>query len=279
MKAIVALPAYDRIDLLRQCVSGFEKNDTSLFDLMLFPDKTSQKDSDEIDRVARESSLGIQVYQRPKERLGCNLNITNAMRVVGEMDYTHIILVGSDILVSNNFVRDLLVLSEKFDAYAAAPTTGRHPLNEKLANVNSIIYGSITGQNRCIPTHHWRTIAPIVTAISDRFHPIARWNGANVRDCQLVMNVMLDAARKIQTPFTKPMVDHMGSGDVNAGEDGLVVTALAMYGIPMVSYIINRASHPSDTGTHTTKEVWEGWYRDVVIDELPPADPSKFKFV
>ena len=279
MKAIVALPAYDRLDLLSQCVSGFEKNDTSLFDLMIFPDKTNAEDSERIDRIARNSALNVRLHPRPSERLGCNLNVVTSMRVAGEMDYTHLILVGSDILISNNFVHDLLVLSEKFDAYSAAPTTGRHPLEVKLENVNSLIHGSITGQTRCIPMHHWRTVAPIITAVSERFHPIAGWNQRSVRDCQMVMRVMLDAARKIETPFTKPMIDHMGIGDLNAGEDGLLVTALSMYGIPMVSYTINRASHPSNAGTHTTKEVWEEHYAGVVIDDLPKADPNKFRFV
>ena len=90
---------------------------------------------------------------------------------------------------------------------------------------------------------------------------------------------MLEAARMIETKWTKPMIDHMGLDEINTGEDGLVVTALAFFGIPMASYTINRAIHPSDTGTHTTREVYEEWYAGVTLDDLPPADPSKFKFV
>lgn len=279
MKAIVALPAYDRLDLLQQCVSGLEKNDVSLFDLMLFPDKTNGNDANKIDSIAKNSSLNIRVHPRPKNRLGCNLNTIQAMSVCGEMDYSHIICLGSDILVSNNFIHDLLVLSEKFDAYSVIPTTGRWPIETKVEHVNSLIHGSISGHDLCLPMHHWKTIAPITTAISERFHPVGAWDVKNMQDCRVVMSTMLLAARKIQTPFTKPMIDHMGTGEINAACDGLLVTSCAFYGVPMVSYTVNRAAHPSDTGVHTTKEVWRDWYAGVVIDDLPKADPEKFRFM
>jgi len=279
MKAIIAVPAYDRLPLLKQCLDSLATNDRNLFDVLIAPDRTNVTDSLAIDLTVDVSGLGAVTIPRPQNRLGANANMVRSINAAFDLgDHSHIICIGSDLVVSDNFVHDLLVLSETYDCMSVSPIHGRNPIDVKLANVNTLIYGSISGTNLCIPRHHWKTIAPIVTAISKRFH-VMDWNQKTIDDQRIVMRSMLEAARMIETKWTKPMIDHMGLGEINTGEDGLVVTALAFFGIPMASYTINRAIHPSDTGAHTTREVYEEWYAGVTLDDLPPAEPSKFKFV
>lgn len=277
MKPIVAIAAFDRTELFAECLNRLGKNDYN-FDVLIAPDKSITRDAVEIDRIIRESKLEIKTLPRPPLRLGADKNIINSVNAAADMGYSHIICLGSDILVSENFIHDLMALSVKFDAFSAIPTTGRHSLETKLEHVNSLVHGANTGQNFCCPVHIWRNISPLVTAISDRFYKIKY--DAHEHWCQrLVMRVLLDAARKIETPFTKPMLDHMDANEIGTSEDGLITTVLAMYGIPMVSYAINRACHPSDTGVNTTREHYEQHYAGVTIDALPKADPEKFKFI
>ena len=279
MKAIVTITAYDRLDLLSSLISCLDKNERDLFDVVIFPDRVDAETYDSIKRIASGSSLNVFVKPVPRVQLGCDLNI---IKSVAEADtvgsgYTHIIKVDSDLLVSNHFVHDLLVLSEKFDAYAATPITGRHSLETKLEHVNSWIPGSATGSNKCIPIHQWKKIAPIVTAISDRYYS-QKYTMRVQRDQSVIMGVMLDVAKYYQTQLTKPVIDVMtGYGTMNVGEDGLIVTACAMYGIPCVSHSINRAIHPSYGGVHTDIDFWREHYNGVVIDDLPKIDPNKLK--
>ena len=171
MKAIIAIPAYDRLPLLKRCLDSLATNDRSLFDVLIAPDLTNARDSLSIDRVVDASCLGAVTIPRPSNRLGANANMVRSMNAAFDFgDYSHIICIGSDLVVTSNFVHDLLVLSDAYDCMSVSPIHGRNPIDVKMANVNTLIYGSISGTNLCIPRHHWKTIAPIVTAISKRFH-------------------------------------------------------------------------------------------------------------
>jgi hypothetical protein len=289
MKALVVIPAYDRVDLFRECLTALHKNDRSLFEVVVSIDKSEHyKD---LEKICHEFECGVlKNIDYLSLRMGADLNTVELLNYAWDSycmnykDRTHIIAMGSDIIVSNNFVHDLLILSEKFDAYAVSPTTGRQPLDWKLKNVNSVVHGSATGQNFCIPLRHWKTISPIVNAFSDRFYtkPLTT---ETLRDRSTVVRVMLDAAKHKQTPSSKRMIAHMlegevdGGGEVNSAEDGLIVAALCMYGIPMVSYAVNRASHPSNIGVNTTQRYYEEHYAGVVVDDLPKADAFQLKLI
>lgn len=275
---LLTIPAYDRTELFAECLNRLSKNDQSLFDVLIAPDKSSDRDASEIDRIIKESPLVIEVMPRPSERLGADKNTINVMNFAAEMGYEYIACIGSDIIVSSTFVHDIYALSKRFDAHAAIPTTGRHSLEEKLANVNSILYGLNTGQTLCVPTQQWRVIQSIVTAISDRYY-FPTYNLKRHYEQRVVMQSMIEMARLKVNRYSKSILEPVEFNSIGTSEDGLIGVALAMCGIPMVSYVINRAAHPSDTGVNTTREHWERYYAGVEVDELPKADPSKFVFV
>lgn len=288
MKALVVIPAYDRVELFRECLTALHKNDRSLFEVVVSIDKSEH--DEELGAVCREFECSILTLAPRTKRIGADLNTVGLLnyalisRENDWKDHTHIIAMGSDIIVSNNFVHDLLVLSSKFDAYAVSPTTGRQPLDWKLKNVNSVVHGSATGQNFCIPIRHWEAISPIVNAFSDRFYtkPLT---AETLHDRSTVIRVMLDAAKRKPNPSSSRMIEHMlageidGGGEMNSAEDGLIVAALCMYGIPMVSYAVNRASHPSNIGVNTTQRYYEEHYAGVVVDDLPKADASQLNLI
>lgn len=286
MKAMVVIPAYDRVDLFRECLAALHKNDRSLFEVVVSIDKSEH--DEELGKVCGEFDCSILTVLPRTKRLGADLNTVELLNYASQSSkykgHTHIIAMGSDIIVSKNFVHDLLVLSEEFDAYSVSPTTGRQSLEWKLENANSVVHGSSTGQNFCIPVRHWATISPIVNAFSDRFYSKPATLDA-IRERSVVIRIMLEAARRNQNPSSKRMIEHMIGADpsfdgvVNSAEDGLIVAALCMYGIPMISYAANRASHPSDSGVNTTRQVYEDHYAGVIVDDLPKADPCKFKFL
>jgi len=157
VKPIVVIPAFDRTELFAECLNRLEKNDYD-FDVLIAPDKSITRDAVEIDRIIRESKLKIKTLPRPPLRLGADKNTINSVNAAADMGYSHIICLGSDILVSENFIHDLMALSVKFDAFAAIPTTGRHSLETKMEHVNSLVHGANTGQNFCCPVHIWRNI-------------------------------------------------------------------------------------------------------------------------
>jgi hypothetical protein len=291
MKALVVIPAYDRVELFRECLAALHKNDRSLFEVVVSIDKSEHYK--ELKKVCNEFECAMLTHiDYMSRRMGADLNTVELLNYAFDShkrdlmfsDHTHIIAMGSDIIVSNNFVHDLLILSSKFDAYAVSPTTGRQSLEWKLENVNSVVHGSATGQNFCIPLHHWKTISPIVNAFSERFYtkPLT---AETLHDRSTVVRVMLDAAKYKQNPSSKRMIAHMlageidGCGEVNSAEDGLIVAALCMYGIPMVSYAANRASHPSNIGVNTTQRYYEDHYAGVVVDDLPKADAFQLKLI
>jgi hypothetical protein len=270
---LLTIPAYDRTELFAECLNRLSKNDQRLFDVLIAPDRASDENASEIERIIRESKLQIATMAIPDERLGADKNTIRVVNFAAEMGYDYVGCIGADIIVSSNFIHDLFELSSWFDAHAAIPTTGRHSIEEKLAHVNSIQYGSNTGQDFILPTYQWKRIKPIVTAISDRYY-FPTYNLKRHYEQRVVMQSLIEAARYNVTEYSKSILEPVEFNSIGTSEDGLIGVALAMCGIPMVSYVINRAAHPSDTGVNTTREHWEQYYAGVEVDELPKADPS-----
>ena len=290
MTISVRITAYDRFDLLKECVFRIRESFNAFsrvwvdasFDIGVYADHNANSNK----AVEIHELLGGWVPvigTNSAAPLGADLNILRSMELAGlsaaiDQD-TYVVKLDSDILVARNFLRDMVVLAKRFDGMATSNLYGRDPLETKIANRNNITRWAMSGANFCIRADHLERILPMATALIKTY----KQNGHNPATTAEEWRVMKDLLRlytPLHNPDNSPHRDFLLNSDVpNTGSDAMIAVAAWCHGIPIVSYTVNRAIHPSDTGVNTTREFSEQHYAGVTLDDLPPADPSQFKFV
>lgn len=288
----VQITAYDRIPLLLQCIEHLRKSlsyaERTLCvtcEYNIFLDHCACSES--AIRIMRTlAEAGDERFRHcyctdSSTPIGADLNILRSIENVEDDDYNHVfaIKLDSDVLVSEHFVHDMVVLANKFNGMATSTMYGKDPLDVKIANSNNITKWAMSGANFCIDVRQLNKLLPMATALIKTY----KQNGHNPATTAEEWKVMKDLLRlyaPLHNEMNSPHRDFLLNSDVpNTGSDAMIAVAAWCHGIPIVSYTVNRAIHPSDTGVNTTREFWEQHYAGVTLDELPPADPSKFKFV
>jgi len=289
MRIHIAITAYDRLDLFEQCIRSVKASAAFAQKRFLMDEECEievvadrNEDSDEFAEINRISGECWMVNGTHKDSpLGADLNILRSLQFVGNSidEDVYAIKLDSDVIVGKNFVHDMVVLAMHSKGMATSNLYGRDPLNVKLENCNNITRWAMSGANFCIHADHLERILPMATALIKTY----KQNGHNPATTAEEWRVMKDLLRlyaPLHNPDNSPHRDFLLNSDVpNTGSDAMIAVAAWCHGIPIVSYTVNRAIHPSDTGVNTTREFWEQHYAGVTLDDLPPADPSKFKFV
>lgn len=288
----VNITAYDRLDLFKECL---ERVYDSLLSwskscpigiagngqINIFLDGASEFTNVKIDSwVYGHNTVKLHPLEG-SQRLGADLNILRSLSDFTQVksSFHYVIKLDSDVMVSRNFVHDMVMLASKFDGIATSNLYGKDPLDVKMANSHNITKWAMSGANFCVSLENLNKLLPMATALIKTY----KQNGHNPATTAEEWKVMKDLLRlyaPLHNEMNSPHRDFLLNSDVpNTGSDAMIAVAAWCHGIPIVSYAVNRAIHPSDTGVNTTKEFHAQHYAGVTLDELPPADPAKFKFV
>lgn len=289
MRLKIQITAYDRINLLKECVlriqeSALELRNTHnslIYETAVFADhRVDSREYAEIVQAMRDFGV-LTLGTYTDKPIGADRNILCSLSQWCDYgdEKTYIVKLDSDILVARNFLHDMVVLANHFNGMSTSNLYGRDPLNVKRANSNNITKWAMSGANFCVSLENLEKLLPMATALIKTY----KQNGHNPATTAEEWKVMKDLLRlyaPLHNEMNSPHRDFLLNSDVpNTGSDAMIAVAAWCHGIPIVSYTVNRAIHPSDTGVNTTREFWEQHYAGVTLDDLPPAEPSKFKFV
>lgn len=281
MKAIVAITAYDRIDLLERCLINLSKNDQSLFHAAVFPDLVADSVYKEIESVCvsvrKSTGMFIRLMNRPEKRLYCCRNILQSLEVSSSLGYEFIIKLDGDLLVTKDFVKLMVSFSEACNGgLVASSIICPMSFRQKCDLSGTAIYGSISGSNFTVSKTWWDMISKTAYPLIKEMQPI----DGSVRD----YNEDWDRIKSIATASRPTHIgakigrNYLLSSEMNTGSDAIIVLGAAVCDCPVSSLVVNRVIHPSPIGAHTTPEFHAAHYANTFLDEIP-GDGTRTEFV
>ena len=164
MKRIsIAITAYDRVDLLKQCLLHLSRNDQRLFRVLVFPDLVDESTDRSIrsacSSVSAETGMEIHLISGPETHLNCCRNIMRSVSVTSSLNPEYIIKLDGDILVTKDFVKVMFELSQSIDGGLATSSIICHmSQEEKRARASEVVDISLSGSNFCVSNKWWRKI-------------------------------------------------------------------------------------------------------------------------
>lgn len=281
MKSIVAITAYDRIDLLERCLINLSKNDQSLFHVAVFPDAVTDAVYEEMESVCNSVSgstgLFIRLFNRPDKRLYCCRNILHSLEASSSLGYEFIIKLDGDLLVTKDFVALMISFSKACGGgLVTSPIICPMPLGNKKRLSNIAIYGSLSGSNFAVSKTWWDKIAITAGPLIKEMQPI----DGSVRDHNKDWSKLKSIASESSPTNLGAKIgrDYFLSNEMNTGSDAIIVLGAAVCDCPISSLFVNRVIHPSPVGAHTTPEFHAAHYVNTFLDEIP-GDDTRTEFV
>lgn len=273
-KAVVCITAYDRLELLEQCLSHLSRNDHSLFDVWVFPDHVSKDVESEMSEIctrASRSGMSVVLHHTSEERIGCCRNIMRSLAVSFIHPGDYIIKLDSDILVTKDFVKVMLALSESRDGgLVTSPTICHLSKEEKQRNSSKVVDISLCGANFCVSQKWWREIEETAWPLVQRMKSIS----PEQRNHDAEWQELKEIASKCNPthPGAIAARDYFFKDDHNTASDAIIVLGAAVCDCPISSLVVNRAIHPSAGGVHTTPEWHAANYANTFLDEIECDD-------
>ncbi len=275
-KAIVTITAYDRIDLLERCLVHLSRNDQSLFNVIVFPDKVDDATLLQIklvaERVKKETGLTVEVWPRPEKQLYCCLNILRSVDTVARLfNPEYIIKLDSDLLVTKDFVKVMLALSESMGGGMSVSSIICHlPLFDKQAMAAKIRDISLAGSNFAISSKWWAWVSATAKPLIERMKGKPNHEYDCVRDWN-ELKAIADTCNPTH-PGAIAGKEYFFKNDHNTASDAIIVLGAAVCDCPISSLVVNRAIHPSTTGVNTTAEFHAANYANTFLDDIEGDD-------
>lgn len=287
IKIAIAITVYDRLDLLRRCVEHlnasikrWESNPKSggagsCFVNFFFDKMRPDEHEKAVDICCTVKNSYI--IQPEKVHLGPCLNILRSISETAKDSCSHVIKLDSDILVAPNFIGDLVRLANRIGGMSVTTVYGKDPDNTKKQNANVAEYWVASGSNFCVNRGHLKRLLPMAKALIETYKTrppsVERMN-----EEWSVMKFLLNLNRPNHRAENSPHRDLiLNSTDPNTASDAMITAATFCAGIPVASYVSNRAIHPSSGGVHTTEEFWKAHYDGVSLLDLPAAKRITFR--
>ena len=266
MKRIsIAITAYDRVDLLKQCLVHLSSNDQRLFRVLVFPDLVDELTDRSIrsacSSVSAETGMEIHLISGPETHLHCCRNVLRSVSVTSSLNPEYIIKLDSDIIVTKDFVKVMFELSQSIDGGLATSSIICHmSKEEKRAKASEVVDISLSGSNFCVSNKWWRKIEETARPLVIRRHSNreARWPELQ----------SIAASSNPTQPGAIAGKEYFFKEDHNIGSDAIIVLGAAVCDCPISSLVVNRATHPSPTGVHTTAEWHSANYANTFLDEI-----------
>lgn len=274
-KAIVAITAYDRIDLLERCLVHLSRNDQSLFYVGVFPDKVADDSDSKIrsvcNAVSNATGLGIRVFSRPPERLYCCRNILSSLETSAHQNVEFIIKLDGDLLVTKDFVRVMLSFSEACNGgLVTSSIICPMSYSEKRALSSKAVYGSLSGSNFTVSKKWWEKISILASPLIKKMQPIDGTVPDYDKDWSYLKSIA--EACSPTSPGAKLGRKYFLSDERNTGSDAIIVLGASVCDCPISSLVVNRVIHPSPIGAHTTPEFHATHYANTFLDEIEGDD-------
>ena len=271
MKRIsIAITAYDRVDLLKQCLVHLSRNDQRLFRVLVFPDLVDSSTDRAIlsacSSVSAETGMEIYLISGPETRLYCCRNILRSVSITSSLNPEYIIKLDSDIIVTKDFVKVMFELSQSIGGGLVTSSIICHmSKEEKQANAGKVVDISLSGSNFCVSNKWWRKIEETARPLLSRINSVP-----NHRDHAAAWSEMksIAASSNPTHPGAIAGKEYFFKDDHNIGSDAIFVLGAAACDCPISSLVVNRATHPSPTGVHTTAEWHAAHYANTFLDEI-----------
>lgn len=275
MKAIVAITAYDRIDLLERCLISLSNNDQSLFHVCVYPDMVSDAVYNEIESVCvsvcKSSGMFIRLFSRPDKRLYCCRNILHSLETSSSLEPEFIIKLDGDLLVAKDFVKVMLSFSQACNGgFVTSSIICPMPFREKCRLSGNAVYGSLSGSNFAVSKTWWDKIAGTADPLIRKMQPIDGSAPDHNKDWAHLKTIA--TASNPTNPGAKLGRKYFLSDEMNTGSDAIIVLGAAVCDCPISSLVVNRVIHPSPIGAHTTPEFHAAHYANTFLDEIPGDD-------
>ena len=269
-KAVVCITAYDRLELFEQCLSNLSVNDHSLFDAWVFPDSVSEEvelEMSEICMRATRTGMRVLFHAAPETRLGCCRNVMRSLAVSFAHDGDYVIKLDSDILVTKDFVKVMLALSESIGGgMAVSSIKCEMSAEEKRENASKAVSISWSGSNFCISQDWWQKIEETAWPLVEKM----RSTPDHLRDDKADWEKMVAIAKRCNPtqPGAIEARNYFLGNNFNTGSDAAIVLGAAVCDCPVASLVVNRAIHPSNSGENTTAEIHLSHYANTFLDEI-----------
>lgn len=275
MKAIVAITAYDRIDLLERCLISLSKNDQSLFHVCVYPDMVTDSVYREMESVCvsihKSTNLFIRLFNRPEKRLYCCRNILHSLDASSYLNPEFIIKLDGDLLVTKDFVKLMISFSQACNGgLVTSSIICPMSFREKQRLSGTAVYGSLSGSNFAVSKTWWDKIADTADPLIKEMQPIDGSARDYNKDWAKLKSIA--TASSPTNLGAKLGRNYFLSNEMNTGSDAIIVLGAAVCDCPISSLVVNRVIHPSPVGAHTTPEFHAAHYANTFLDEIPGDD-------
>lgn len=275
MKLAICIPTFDRVTDLHRCLASVYSNeevDCGKVDVFLYPDLITECEWAEQCRVMQWFGHERSWLWTPSpERIyGCR-NQYRAVRETFENaeQYTHVIRLDSDLIVSRNYVKSMVKACLQIEGPVISSITCNLPYRQKKHQANRICRGSISGCNIIWDRKSWETCWPMMREFESIFM-LDRGNRhvGTQRHEEAKEWLKERALRAVPNAFNRKDLLRFIQGTAGAVGDSVQCCAIACSGVPHGSLVVNRAIHPSPHGENTDPVFHAETYARVSLDDV-----------